>query len=1071
MSKFIKSKKVLVLVLALVLMLGTLLLSSCGGANVDGKYYIYENGKTNTSKYIDLKGKEWSDYSGASGTFNLDGEEIVFYSEVFGKNEEMFSGTLKDGVLKISVFGATKTYYLSGKAPADSTPGGNPGTNSGSDGGEDIEQVTVTYNANGGKFSDSSEQKSSTVDKGSTLTAPETPVRSSYTFAGWSATKNAQDLWKFASDKADKNVTLYAVWVEPSASIISAEGASIDEKTMKVLMLVSPEVDSVSLSSKIVCSGDSTWKLYYDKLGQTEIPTKIAASSMGELKNGDNVFYVVVTSRDGVQVNVYELVVHRSYMVNISYLSNKGTLLHQSQVYTGNEFTASYKPTISGYTFNHWKDSDGSKVTSFTPYGAKTLYADCTANKYDITLNVNGGEELSNNEKTVTFDKGYTLPVPKRVGHSFLGWSYSGDILTSSGGSSLAEWTMASDRTLKAEWKANTYALNLSVNNTSAGTVNGKGDYTYGTRVTMTASTNSGYTFLGWYCGSELVSSNLSYTITKGLDETYTAKWILRPITAEKNISAAGRISGIPSTSKLGDSVTLTASTNSGYTWLGWYNGDTLLTTDLSYSFTMPTENVTYTAKWTYYTITTNTNLSGSGTYTIKNETKTTVGDSVTLTASTNSGYTWLGWYNGDTLLTTDLSYSFTMPAENVTYTAKRQMKAEMSAFTFTSTPITCTITGVNDKTVTSLTIPTYVTDIAADAFSECTALESVNFTGTKEQWDGIASAVCYKELGSGEYKVFSEHNYSGSTCENCGKLYKRVDDNTILFGSYPQSVVTDSSAVDALIAAAGALPTSTDIGNWTGYGFYGSSTDYMWYIDIKHSDGEKYRGVYFVSYRNSYQDYNGYYTGEVYWFKYEPISWRILEEENGVAFLLCDMIIDSQDYYHSTSNRTESGTTIYPNNYAYSNIREWLNDNFYNTAFSALEKEIILLTTVDNSAASTRDEDGNLNAASQYACADTNDYVFLLSKKEVTSDKYGFASYSTYDTARWMKSTDYAKAQGTYVSTSSDYAGNGWWWLRSPSSDFSFHARYVFIYGYANYSDVVYYRGGGVVPALRITL
>ena len=68
----------------------------------------------------------------------------------------------------------------------------------------------------------------------------------------------------------------------------------------------------------------------------------------------------------------------------------------------------------------------------------------------------------------------------------------------------------------------------------------------------------------------------------------------------------------------------------------------------------------------------------------------------------------------------------------------------------------------------------------------------------------------------------------------------------------------------------------------------------------------------------------------------------------------------------------------------------------------------------------------------------DTSDKVFLLSENEVyntnTAYSYGFTkSYSKYDEGRRCKSSTFAKAMGVYSDTSSSYAGNCWWWLRSP--------------------------------------
>ena len=101
--------------------------------------------------------------------------------------------------------------------------------------------------------------------------------------------------------------------------------------------------------------------------------------------------------------------------------------------------------------------------------------------------------------------------------------------------------------------------------------------------------------------------------------------------------------------------------TRAGYTFTGW-----------DYDFTSPIiKNTTVTASWVYYTLTTGVNNDKAGTITVYNETIITVGEEITVTATTNDGYTFNGWYDGDNLLTNELSYTFTMPNENLSYTAK----------------------------------------------------------------------------------------------------------------------------------------------------------------------------------------------------------------------------------------------------------------------------------------------------------------------------------------------------------------------------------------------------------------
>ena len=268
-------------------------------------------------------------------------------------------------------------------------------------------------------------------------------------------------------------------------------------------------------------------------------------------------------------------------------------------------------------------------------------------------------------------------------------------------------------------------------------------------------------------------------------------------------------------------------------------------------------------------------------------------------------------------------------------------------------------------------------------------------------------------------------------------------------FGSYPQTRVTDG----ALLSALNAQPL-----DWVSYGYYisGSQSDYMKYADVTYG-GNKYRAVKFTSYRpyyttdsssasSTYQDENGYFTGTAYWFKYEPLRWRVLSTS---GLLMCESIIDSQHFYP---------TNTYPT-WANSSIRTWINDLFYNTAFTSTEQSNISSSTV-----STPDYNGNDGGA------DTTDKLFLLSREEVTTTAYGFSSsYSSYDTARRAQGSDYAKCQGLWVDSSAgEYYGNSNWRLRSPGH-YSYNASYVDSNGYVD-GYYVFHTGIGVRPAFKIS-
>ena len=269
-----------------------------------------------------------------------------------------------------------------------------------------------------------------------------------------------------------------------------------------------------------------------------------------------------------------------------------------------------------------------------------------------------------------------------------------------------------------------------------------------------------------------------------------------------------------------------------------------------------------------------------------------------------------------------------------------------------------------------------------------------------------------------------------------------------IFYGTYPQTKVDDTNLISELNTKAGDLPTSTNLGKWTDYNYYISNevSSYMYYIDIDTDNDSSYdyRGVYFTSYRardisyasstnTSWQEKNGYEINTIYWFKYEPIKWRVLEsEDNNNYRVITDLILDSQEYYSSLNerngatdyNNSSNIETIYANNYKHSNIRKFLNTTFINSAFTLNQQSSINTMTVDNSSSSTyRDLDyPKQTVDNPYACENTEDKMTLISWYETTP--FGYLQYNEDLQA---SATDYAKCQGLH---SSIYAK---WWMRSP--------------------------------------
>ncbi len=381
-------------------------------------------------------------------------------------------------------------------------------------------------------------------------------------------------------------------------------------------------------------------------------------------------------------------------------------------------------------------------------------------------------------------------------------------------------------------------------------------------------------------------------------------------------------------------------------------------------------------------------------------------------------------------------------------------------------------IDSVNDHIMTvtmSITVPAHVSDgyIVEDDihYRECGECGSV-FDYEEHLYGNFAANDTVTYTGTcecGKTKVF---NYSNGKINN-GEI--------IEYGSYPQSKVTDSE----LLSALNALELK-----WNSYGYYSgngefglmSPGDFMKYADIVYN-GIKYRAVSFETYRPSgvegvsgtrtatvsFQDDNGYLANEIYWFSFDPVEWRVIDASTGLV--MCETVIDAQAFNNTVYKVGEeywnnSELKAYANNYSESTIREWLNNDFYNTAFAEYEKIQIKETDL-----SVSDED------IAYGAQPVSDFIFLLSYEDVTNSEYGFsADRIEQSSTRTAYGSDYAKCQGLYVYQNSASPSNGCsnWRLRSAGSN-SFRTRSVnnvgsISFGY-NVSDVI----NGIRPAMKL--
>ena len=222
-------------------------------------------------------------------------------------------------------------------------------------------------------------------------------------------------------------------------------------------------------------------------------------------------------------------------------------------------------------------------------------------------------------------------------------------------------FTVNANRTLVANFTANTYTVSVSANPTTGGTATGGGTFNYGQSCTVTATAATGYTFANWTENGSVVSTNASYTFTVNANRTLVAHFTANTYTI--NVSAnpnnGGNVMG-GGTFNYGQSCTVTATPAAGYTFTNWTENGSVVSTNASYTFTV-NANRTLVAHFTQntYTVTVAANptnggtVSGGGTF--------TYGQNCTVTATPASGYTFINWTENGSFVSSSASYTFSV--------------------------------------------------------------------------------------------------------------------------------------------------------------------------------------------------------------------------------------------------------------------------------------------------------------------------------------------------------------------------------------------------------------------------
>ena len=288
-------------------------------------------------------------------------------------------------------------------------------------------------------------------------------------------------------------------------------------------------------------------------------------------------------------------------------------------------------------------------------------------------------------------------------------------------------------------------------------------------------------------------------------------------------------------------------------------------------------------------------------------------------------------------------------------------------------------VTGIGEQAfykksdLTSVTIPDTVAVIGELAFYNCTGLHDIQFIGTREQWDLISKGDNWN------------YNVSADIFCNFREENKVAGSKNIPIFCKDFSVEEKKPKKPLAILSVYLIVIFLVVGTFFG---------------VLHNNFKQANSVKIITF-GSYEQDNNLENGK------EAIEWLVLDVKDGKALVISKYALDCKQYNETYTSVTWETCTL----------RTWLNNDFLNSAFSESEKSKILTVTVSaDSNPSYRTNPGNA----------TKDQIFLLSITEAEK-------YFSYGSARECQPTAYAKAQGAWTSSSGTYAGNCWWWLRSP--------------------------------------
>lgn len=540
-----------------------------------------------------------------------------------------------------------------------------------------VENITITFNANGGTVTPASRE----IAPGSAIGQLPTPEYTGHEFAGWYTAADG-------GTQVDANTTfntatpIYAHWElseleyvfhipgectftstgitdGPNGECISTinpTGSDIDytDSTLSVKKYIDSQIALYNTTNH-----DKDYEIHFEIVNYVSSDNENQATFFNTKKEGSNYPGLVVRKTTDNTGNI-EFASRRTSSNNTSILIPSSSITKMSVYRIGEKIYYSindgekifannlseYNPVFDLTTWFGGAPTDASATAArrFLTGTLKNIYIKLTpdsATKATIAFDPNyQGAQAFDEEYTINQPIG-TLPTITRTGYTLLGWFDD-----PTGGNQITSSTVISeDDTYYAHWHEDvTVTLHANGGTGVPNTITVPYNTAIGTIPTPTKADN---TFAGWYSDPTFDTPVSSSTVITSNSDFY-AKWI-ENITITFN-AKGGTVSPTTKTFTSGSAIgELPTPEKTGYTFAGWYLDDETYQNQVTAQTTFNTTTEIY-AKWVEdITITFDPNQ-GEVSPTSRNITAgSAIGE---LPTPTRTGYDFVGWYTDNTWAT-----------------------------------------------------------------------------------------------------------------------------------------------------------------------------------------------------------------------------------------------------------------------------------------------------------------------------------------------------------------------------------------------------------------------------------